>query len=409
MARRYGSADAEERRINVGRTTPTQPTQPSSGSNRVRAGMPAALDMYEGQLPWKEIASGNQDFVNAAAEWDAMPTKPAGIDKWTWIYHNAKAGQRAANTTANELNNPFGGGGSGGGGGGGGNAPLMSTLRSLVAGMSGGGNATDITSGYGGLMGGARENAAAQRALIDQYFGGEEGRAQTRLNETLARLQSLIGGARGELDTQTAEGRQRIDETTQRTLNMLAGQQNPFASLQAVSAPVAESPLMANLQALGQNTQGLSALQNMFTSDAAANRNAMQDMINMMAASETAGQQGRRLDVEAARGGAQQDLAAAQRAAAQLLTNQSLQGEQAARDAFDQAMSGLGQSALQARLGVGNQLSDVLNQLGLGQLQATLQDRQSQQARRDAMAEQLLALAGNGIDVSGLMRQLLGA
>lgn len=129
----------------------------------------------------------------------------------------------------------------------------------------------------------------------------------------------------------------------------------------------------------------------------------------MMAASETAGQQGRRLDVEAARGGAQQDLAAAQRAAAQLLTNQSLQGEQAARDAFDQAMSGLGQSALQARLGVGNQLSDVLNQLGLGQLQATLQDRQSQQARRDAMAEQLLALAGNGIDVSGLMRQLLGA
>lgn len=405
MARRYGSADAEERRINVGRTTPTQPTQPSSGSTRVRSGMPAALDMYEGQLPWKEIASGNQDFINAAKEWDALAVKPEGIDKWSWIYHNAQAGRRAANTTANELNNPFGGSG----GGGGGNAPLMSTLRSLVAGMGGGGNATDITSGYGGLMGGARENAAAQRALIDQYFGGEEGRAQTRLNETLARLQSLIGGARSELDTQTAEGRQRIDETTQRTLNMLAGQQNPFASLQAVSAPVAESPLMANLQALGQNTQGLSALQNMFTSDAAANRNAMQDMINMMAASETAGQQGRRLDVEAARGGAQQDLAAAQRAAAQLLTNQSLQGEQAARDAFDQAMSGLGQSALQARLGVGNQLSDVLNQLGLGQLQATLQDRQSQQARRDAMAEQLLALAGEGIDVSGLMRQLLGA
>lgn len=405
MARRYGSADTMERQVNVGRT---QPPKPPSGTTRVRAGLPAALDMYEGQLPWKEIAAGNQDFVNAAAEWDALPTKPEGIDKWTWIYHNAQAARRAAGTAASDLSNPFGGSGGSGGSGSGINANTLSALRSLIGGM-GGGSAADIASGYGGLIGGARENAASQQALIDQFFGGEQGRAQTRLNETLARLQSLIGGARGELDTQTTEGRQRIDETTQRALNLISGQQNPFASLQAVSAPVAESPLMANLQALGQNTQGLSALQNMFTSDAAANRNAVQDLVNMMAASQTAGQQSRALDVEAARGGAQQDLAAAQRAAAQLLSNQQIQGEQAARDAFDQAMSGLGQNALQARLGVGNQLSDVLNQLGLGQLQATLQDRASQQSRRDAMAEQLLALASRGVDVSGLMRQLLGA
>ncbi len=401
MVRRYGSADAEERRINIGRTQPRSTGTTSSGSTPVYGKNPA-LDMYEGNVPWKQIAAGDQDFVAASQEWDALPSKPAGIDKWTWIYHNAMAGKRAQNPTAPPTT-------SGGGGGGGGNANIMSALQSIVSGMNAGGSANNIASGYGGLMTGARENAAAQRALIDQFYGGAESSAQARLNDTLARLQTLIGGARGELDTQTTEGRQRIDETTQRVADLIGAQQNPYASLMATAAPVAEAPLMANLQALGQNTQGLSALQNMFASDAAQNRNATQDMINMLSASNVAAQQGRATDVQAARGAAQQDLSAAQRAAAQLLTNQLLQGEQAARGAFDEQMMNLGQGALQARLGASGQLSDVLNQLGLGQLQATLQDQAGQQSRRDSLIEQLLSLSSRGVDVSGLISQLMGA
>ncbi len=404
MAPRYGSADTQERRLNVGRPRSTGTTGTTSSGTTPVYGKNPALDMYEGRLPWKELNANNPDYVAAEEYWNSLsPQQQAGQDKWYNISRFANSAAAGANAAMNERNRPP----SSGGGAGGGNASMLDALRAMVQ-RSGRGNEADITSMYGSLTDAARQRAVDQQNMIDQFYGGAQSSAQARLNDTLSRLQSLIGGARTELDTQTTEGRQRIDDTTQRVLAALGNQRNPYEGVQALAAPVAQSPLMANLQALGQNTAGLSALQNMFAADAAQNRNATQDMINMLSASNRAAQQSRMGDVEFARAGSQQDLAAAQRAAAQMLTNQSIQGEQAARNAFDEQMMNLGQGALQARLSGSSQLGDLLNQYGLGQLQAVMSDRTNRQGREDELLSTLFNLGKSGMDVRSLIAMLGG-
>jgi len=49
-----------------------------------------------------------------------------------------------------------------------------------------------------------------------------------------------------------------------------------------------------------------------------------------------------------------------------------------------------------------------LNQLGAGQLQANLGQQQNTQGRQDQLMQQLLGLAGQGIDVSQIMALLGG-
>lgn len=390
-SRPIGSADSMERQIEAGRRRTTTPAPASSGVGEFGSNE-AWNQLYGNYLnELQDLGLVNENYIPVSG------TTAGGVGSYL--------GQRARTTAPTAATAATTGGGTGGMSAG--QRNTLSALQSWIAGL-GGGSEADITSGYGSLIDAARTRGAEQQAMIDRFYGGAESAAQNRLNQTLASLQSLIGGARTELDTQSAEGRQRIDEATQRVAQALAGQQNPFAGLMAQAAPVAQAPLMANLQALGQNTQGLSALQDMLISDAAQNRNAMQDMINMLSASEQAARQSRAADVEFARSGAQQDLAANQRAAAQLLTQNQIAQELAARQAADREMFQLGEGALQARLAGANQLGDILSQLSLGQLGAVLGERQTQAGQRNALAEQLLALATTGVDVSGLMRQLLG-
>ena len=80
----------------------------------------------------------------------------------------------------------------------------------------------------------------------------------------------------------------------------------------------------------------------------------------------------------------------------------------AQRARFDEQKLGLGQQALQARLGTSGQLADILNSLGSQQLQTLLQERQGQQSIRGGLQEKLLELAAKGVDVSQLMAQLGG-
>ena len=68
----------------------------------------------------------------------------------------------------------------------------------------------------------------------------------------------------------------------------------------------------------------------------------------------------------------------------------------------------MGQGRLQA--GMENQagLGALLNQLGIGQLQGNLTQQSNTEGRQDTLMQQLLGLAGQGIDVSQIMALLGG-
>lgn len=381
------SADAQEGRINVGRR-PQKPVKPVASSSDEWGNDAAIMNAI---LPEYQTL---QDYGVISPTGEVNPN--AGININRFIETGLAARNFLASPTTTKAATGTG------------RSPVVDVLRAMVTGL-GKGNEGDIASAYGNLINSAQSQNAERQAMIDRYYGGAENAAQQRLNDTLTRLQTLIGGARGELNTQTAEGTQRIDESTQRALAALGAQANPYAGLQAIAAPVAESPLMGNLQALGQNTQGLSALRDMFTSEAAQQRGSAQDMINMLSAAQQASQQGRMTDVELARGAAQQDLGAAQRAAAQMLTNQQLQGEQAAQQAYASEIGNLQQAALQARLSGQTELANALSQLSQTQLQATLNERANQTSRRDQIIAALLQAAQSGRDVSSLLPLLGGA
>ena len=387
------SADAQEGRINVGRkprkpvkpVAPTKPAVPSSNEwGNDAAIMNAILPEYQTL----------QDYGAISPTGEVNPNAGVNINKFI------ETGLAARNFLATPTTTKAATGT--------GRSPVVDVLRAMVTGL-GKGNESDIASTYGNLINSAQSQGAERQAMIDRYYGGAEGAAQQRLNDTLTRLQTLIGGARTELGTQTAEGTQRIDESTQRALAALGAQANPYAGLQALGVPVSESPLMGNLQALGQNTQGLSALRDMFAAESAQGRNSAQNMINVLSAAQQAAQQGRMTDVELARGAAQQDLDAAQRAAAQMLTNQQLQGEQAAQQTYTGEIGNLQQAALQARLSGQTELANVLSQLSQSQLQATLGERANQTSRRDQIIAALLQAAQSGNDVSSLLPFLGGA
>ena len=69
---------------------------------------------------------------------------------------------------------------------------------------------------------------------------------------------------------------------------------------------------------------------------------------------------------------------------------------------------GLGQNRLQANLGAQQGTGDLLSQLQQAQLQAQMGQQQNTQGRQDTLMQQLLGLAGQGIDVSQIMALLGG-
>jgi hypothetical protein len=71
-------------------------------------------------------------------------------------------------------------------------------------------------------------------------------------------------------------------------------------------------------------------------------------------------------------------------------------------------LSQFGQNQLNAQLGSQQSVSDLLSQLQQGQLQAQLGQQQNTQGRQDILMQQLIGLAGQGIDVSQIMALLGG-
>lgn len=288
------------------------------------------------------------------------------------------------------------------------NAPLMSALTQYATGMQGSAVNPAINAGYGQLSTDAQARAKAQQDMIDQFYGGAETQLGGLNSQALAMLQNMYNQTAGEIGTQAEAGRTTIDQTTQRALEALGAQSNPYAGLQMANAPAVTDPMAAYSQAVGAPQGGIQALQDMLQSQNATTSGGFNNLAQLLGASNQAAQQSRIGDVSVARAGAQQDLAANQRAAGLQALQQSQAAQQAQQNQYAQQMLGLGQGRLQA--GMENQagLGALLNKLGLGQLQGNLTQQSNTQGRQDTLMQQLLGLAGQGVDVSQIMALLGG-
>lgn len=420
MAPRYGSADSEDRRIQAGRRrtpttsadvaerraqTPTSQAPASTGTTRVmpRTNFTKVMDEYGQATP---IWQWNDPATQAAmAAFDAGEVTTSGTGKYSDIADVQRA-IMLSNAANARTTTPTTAGGGGGGGAGAGARNLLSAIQQYSTMIPD--NTGMIQSGYDDLIRQISDRSSSQEALINSLFGDQTSQLERSNADMLSQLANMYAQATGEVDRQTAEGRQTIDDTTQRALEALQAQQNPYAGLQMLAAPAVTDPMAAYSEAVGAPAGGVNALQSMLQSQNAATGNAFGNLAQLLGASQTAAQQSRIGDVNVARAGAQQDLGANQRAIALQLLNQRNQQEMAQRARFDEQRLGLGQQALQARLGVSGQLNDILNSLGSQRLQTLLQERQGQQSIRGGLQEQLLALASQGVDVSRLMAQLGG-
>ena len=288
------------------------------------------------------------------------------------------------------------------------NAPLMSALTQYATGMQGSAVNPAINAGYGQLSTDAQARAKAQQDAIDQFYGGAETQLGGLNSQALAMLQNMYNQTTGEIGTQAEAGRTTIDQTTQRALEALGAQSNPYAGLQMANVGAVTDPMAAYSQAVGAPQGGIQALQDMLQSQNATTSGGFNNLAQLLGASNQAAQQSRIGDVSVARAGAQQDLAANQRAAGLQALQQSQAAQQAQQAQYAQQMLGLGQGRLQA--GMENQagLGALLNQLGLGQLQGNLTQQSNTEGRQDTLMQQLLGLAGQGVDVSQIMALLGG-
>ena len=244
--------------------------------------------------------------------------------------------------------------------------------------------------------------------MIDQFYGGAESQLTGLNSQALAMLQNMYNQTAGEIGTQADAGRTTIDESTQRALAALGGQANPYANLQMASAPAVTDPMSAYTQAVGAPQGGIQALQDMLQSQNATTGGGFSNLAQLLGASNQAAQQSRIGDVNVARAGAQQDLASNQRAAGLQALQQLNTGQMNQQNQFAQQLLGLGQNRLQAGLQNQSGLGELLNQFGLGQLQGNLAQQSNTQGRQDTLMQQLLGLAGQGVDVSQIMALLGG-
>jgi hypothetical protein len=375
--------------------------------------------LYDGTAIWKRTDPATTAAIGAFNAGN-IPTNNTG--KWG-----------AIDTTATQLKNalyedkksnpPTSGGG------GNSNKALMDALTQYAKSIRGGNvddgsmmyanNMTDINNLYGGLADSATARAAAQEKMISDFYGGAQANASQSNQDILSRIAGLYDQSAGEVGRQTSEGQATIDQTTQRALEALGAQSNPYAGLQMADVGAVTDPMAAYSEAVGAPQGGIQALQQMLQSQNAATRGGFGNLAQLLGASQQAAQQSRIGDVNVARAGAQQDLSTTSRGVLAQLMRQRNADEIAQRQSFDQQNFGMGQNALQARLSGSNSLADFLNSLGANQLSQTfgqrdaaqaaqLAGRNRQQSRQDDLMSQLLDLSSKGIDVSQIMALLGG-
>jgi hypothetical protein len=411
----------------------TDTTQPGTTQNTLNLGpdFPVYADFYA--RIWDENQS-NPELNMTPAEMDEyarlgmagvmpkrQPNSPTGTGTVTTqtTQTNAPlmsaltqyANNMGSNTGMNSINDLYG--------------QLLASTQS-----SGQSQQDSIGNLYNQLLADTRGSGQSQQDAINKFYGGAESQLGGLNADALAMLQNQYNQISGEIGTQTEAGRTTIDETTQRALEALGGQSNPYAGLQMANVGAVTDPMAAYSQAVGAPQGGILALQDMLQSQNAATGGGFNNLAQLLGASNQAAQQSRIGDVSVARAGAQQDLAANQRAAALRALQQSQQAQQAQQGTYAQQLLGLGQNRLQANLGAEQNTSNLLSQLAQsqlqsqlgsqqntgnllsqlqqGQLNSQLGQQQNTQGRQAELMQQLLGLAGQGVDVSQIMAILGG-
>lgn len=396
------TADAMERKRTVGKPATSTPVN----KNKNQAGG-FALPFADLNDPTKNVGLG---AVNPNIKWNDIYNASKGLGgSASDIFYRGLGGLFSGNSTTTTTppstkNNA----GTGTGVKKDKNSDLMAALKQYATGMNGSAVNPAINAGYGQLSTDAQARAKAQQDMIDQFYGGAETQLGDLNSQALAMLQNQYNQTSGEIGTQSDAGRATIDESTQRALAALGGQSNPYAGLQMADVGAVTDPMAAYSQAVGAPQGGIDALQQMLQSQNATTRGGFGNLAQLLGASNQAAQQSRIGDVNVARAGAQQDLSANQRAASLQALQQSQQAQQAQQGQFAQQMQALGQGRLQSGLQNQSGLGELQNQLGLGQLQANLTQQSNTQGRQDQLMQQLLGLAGQGIDVSQIMALLGG-
>jgi hypothetical protein len=388
------------------RTVGKPATPPPVNKNNNQAGG-FALPFADLNDPTKNVGLG---AVNPNIKWNDIYNASKGLGgSASDIFYRSLGGLFSGNSTtpptAPTTTDKTGGGS---GGSKNNNDALMKALTQYATGIGSSGVNPAINAGYGQLSADAQARAKAQQDMIDQFYGGAETQLGGLNSQALALLQNQYNQVAGEIGTQSDAGRATIDDSTQRALAALGAQSNPYAGLQMADIGAVSDPMAAYSQSVGASQGGIDALQQMLQSQNATTSGGFSNLAQLLGASNQAAQQSRIGDVNVARAGAQQDLAANQRMAGLQALQQSQTAQQAQQGTYAQQMLGLGQGRLNAGLQNQSGLGDLLNQLGLGQLQGNLTQQSNTQGRQDTLMQQLLGLAGQGIDVSQIMALLGG-
>ena len=288
------------------------------------------------------------------------------------------------------------------------NAPLMSAISGYAKNIGNTSGMNSINSLFGKLLTDIGSRGQSQQDAINQFYGGAETQLGGLNTDALNLLKQQYEQISGEIGTQAEAGRTTIDESTQRALAALGGQSNPYANLQMADVGAVSDPMAAYSQAVGAPQGGIDALQQMLQSQNATTRSGFGNLAQLLGASQQSAQQSRIGDVNVARAGAQQDLAANERTFGLQALQQSQAAQQAQQGTYAQQLLGLNQNRLQANLGAQQSTGDLLSQLQQSQLQAQMGQQQNTQGRQDTLMQQLLGLAGQGIDVSQIMALLGG-
>lgn len=216
-----------------------------------------------------------------------------------------------------------------------------------------------------------RNQAARQNALntLRQGMSGVTAGLDEFTADYVRMLSEMEARQAQELGTQVGEGRQTIDEATQRAMQTLSQQGNPYANLQMATMPEVVNPLASYMQNSGASAQAVNQLSQMLNQGNVGAGAAFQNLAQILGASGQASAASRMTDVDLGRAASMRDLEANRRALSYQISTGRNVAEMDQRRAANEAARAAALQGLQQELGIGQMFDQQDSQLMLTLLQ----------------------------------------
>ena len=208
---------------------------------------------------------------------------------------------------------------------------------------------------YDWIEGQLNDQRAAQERILEEGMQGVTGGMDEFMNRYIQMLADMTAMRQGELQTQVGEGRQTIQDATQRAMDVMASQQNPYANLRMAEAPTVVNPLSTYMSQSGASADAVNQLANMLNSSNTAGSNAFQNLASLLGASAQVSAGNRATDVNLATAAALRDLETNRRGLGFQIGRDRMTGEMEALRETDAAKRQAALQALQSRLGIAQQ------------------------------------------------------